>query len=350
MHTTGSIAKHLGARLIGPDSISIERLDTIDLADARSMTFVRSAAFAGALASSKAGCAIVSEGVEVRGFDAASRALLYVPDADHALIRALALFAPSPEKPVPGVHPLAAVSAKARVDPTASIGPMCVVADGAEVGANAVLTSNVSVRSGGRVGAGTLLHPGVVIGERCKVGAGCILHSGVVIGADGFGFRPSEDGRGLAKVPHIGIVDVGDHVEIGANSCIDRAKFGATIVGAGTKIDNLVQIGHNCVIGRACVLCGQVGLAGSVVLGDGVILAARVGIADNIRVGDRARIGAGSGVTDDVPAGETWLGVPAMPARSMMRAYTAIKRLPEIVERVRELERLADRAPAVPPA
>jgi UDP-3-O-[3-hydroxymyristoyl] glucosamine N-acyltransferase len=350
MHTTGSIATHLGARLIGPGTIAIERLDTIELADDKAMTFVRSAPYVAGLAKSRAAAAIVTEGVDATSFANGSRAVLYVPDADLALIRTLTLLAPAPERATPGIHPSAVVSAKAKVDHGASIGPLCVIADDAEIGPGAMLTSSVNVRTGARVGANTLLHPGVVIAERCKVGAGCIIHPGVVVGADGFGFRPSEDGRGLAKVPHIGIVDVGDNVEIGANTCIDRAKFGATIVGSGTKIDNLVQIGHNCVIGRSCILCGHVGLAGSVTLGDGVILAARVGIMDNISIGAGARIGGDSGVADDVPAGETWLGAPAMPARSMMRVYGALKRLPEVIERVRELERLTERAPAVPPA
>ncbi len=344
MHTTGSIAKLLGARLVGPGSLPIDKLETLELADERSLTFVRNAGFAAGLLRSHACGALVSEGIEPKGFDTTRRALLYVPDADLALIKVLQLLAPAHEKPAPGVHASAVVSLGATVHPSASIGPLCVVADGAHVDAGAVLVSSVNVRAGARVGAHATLHPGVVLGERCRVGAHCIVHSGVVLGADGFGYRPSEDGKGLTKVPHIGIVDVHEHVEIGANSCIDRAKFGATVVGAGTKIDNLVQIGHNCVIGRACVLCGQVGLAGSVTLGDGVILAARVGIADNISVGAGARIGADSGVAKDVPAGETWIGAPAMPKRSMMRSWTAIQRLPDLIERLRELERLSERA------
>jgi UDP-3-O-[3-hydroxymyristoyl] glucosamine N-acyltransferase len=196
--------------------------------------------------------------------------------------------------------------------------------------------ASVTIGAAAAVGRGTVLHPGVVMGERCRVGAGCILHGGVIIGADGFGYRPSE--RGPVKVPHIGNVEIGNAVEIGANSCIDRAKFGSTTIGDGTKIDNLVQIAHNCRIGRGCLICGVTGMAGSVTLGDGVIVGGHVGIADNLTIGDRAVIAAKSGVICNVPAGETWWGFPAAPARSAARCYAIHRDLPNLIKRVRELE------------
>jgi len=161
----------------------------------------------------------------------------------------------------------------------------------------------------------------------------------VVIGADGFGYRPSVDGRSLVKIPHIGNVVIGDGVEIGANSTIDRGKFGSTRIGDGTKIDNLVMIGHNCEIGRSCILCAFVGLSGSVVLGDGVTLAGAAGVADNCQIGDGATLGGGAGVIGNVPPGVTWTGMPARDARKYMRNIAALDRLPEILKKLKPLLR-----------
>jgi UDP-3-O-[3-hydroxymyristoyl] glucosamine N-acyltransferase len=162
----------------------------------------------------------------------------------------------------------------------------------------------------------------------------------VVIGADGFGYRPAPDGRGLAHIPHVGTVEIGDFVDVGANSCIDRAKFGATTIGSGTKIDNLVQIAHNCRIGRSCILCGQVGLAGSVVLGDGVVLGGAASVADHLTLGAGVRIAARSGVMNDIPAGETWVGLPAAPAGESMRNYAAFRRLGEMAQKLKRYEKM----------
>jgi UDP-3-O-[3-hydroxymyristoyl] glucosamine N-acyltransferase len=177
------------------------------------------------------------------------------------------------------------------------------------------------------VGERTVLHPNVVIYERSVVGNDCILHAGVIIGADGFGYHPRPDGRGVIKIPHIGNVVIHENVEIGANSCVDKGKFGSTVIGAGTKIDNLVQIGHNCQLGRSCILCGECGLSGSVKLGDGVVLGGRVGVADNVSIGSGARVGAYSGVSNDIPPGAVYLGVPAGPANEWKRIYGFLRRL-----------------------
>lgn len=337
-HTTGSLAELLGAELIGPPGLAVERLETLDRGAPGTLTFIRSAAFAPGWAGSRATAALVSRGVEVPGHDAASRALLVVPDADLALVKALELFAPRPQRPAPGVHPSAVVDPTATIGPGAAIGPCCTVGPGAKVGDGAVLLNNVSVGAGASIGRGTVLHPAAVIGERCTIGQGCILYGGVVIGADGFGYRPAPDGRGVVKIPHIGTVEIGDLVEIGANSCIDRAKFGATVIGGMTKIDNLVQIGHNCVIGRACLICGMAGIAGSVTIGDGTIIGGHVGIGDNLTIGKGVRIGAKSAVMNDIPDGETWLGVPAEPSRDAVRRVVAIRQIPDVVQRLKKIE------------
>jgi len=180
----------------------------------------------------------------------------------------------------------------------------------------------------------------VAIGQRCHIGRDCLLHAGVVIGADGFGFAADDSGRGIAKVPHIGNVTIGDHVEIGANTCIDRAKFGSTSIGDGTKIDNLVQIAHNCRIGKCCLICGQSGLSGSVTLGDGVILAGNVGVADNLTLGAGARVGGRSSVNNDIPPGETWLGTPAQPIREAGMNMAVYRDLARHIRELRKLMRM----------
>jgi UDP-3-O-[3-hydroxymyristoyl] glucosamine N-acyltransferase len=319
--TSGALAARLDAPIQGPPDLAIGAIETMERASATHLTFIRSSKYAGGWAASKARVALVAEGVEVAGHDPQQRALIRVKDADQALNIALAVLAPPAAARPAGVHSSAVIDPAATIAPTAHIGPLCVVEAGALVEDHAVLVARVFVGMNARIGAGTVVHPGVSVYERCRVGRQCILHAGVVIGADGFGYIPDPKGRGLAKVPHIGDVVVGDAVEIGANSCVDRAKFGSTTIGAGTKIDNLVQVGHNCAIGRSVVMCGQVGVGGSTTIGDGAMLGGQVGVADHITVGAMARIGAGSGVLDSVPAGASYLGYPAIPSRDQLRHW-----------------------------
>ncbi len=351
-HTTGSLAAALGAELLGRADLPITGVEALDLAGPASLTFIRSASFAAGWSRSRAGAALVSRGVAVPGHDPASRALLVVPDADLALVRMLELFAPPARRPAPGVHPSAAVDPSAALGAGVSIGAHCTVGPGARVGDGSVLHAGVYLGPGAGVGRMTTVHPRCTILDRCEVGDGCILWPGVVIGADGFGYRPAPDGRGLVKIPHIGTVRIGRAVEIGANSCIDRAKFGATIIGDGTKIDNLVQIGHNCVIGRACIICGQAAIAGSVTLGDGVILGGAVAIADGVTIGAGARVVGNSGVPNSIPAGETWMGYPTRPSKETARIWGALPKLPDLLRRVRLLEHSAGlgRYAATPPS
>lgn len=323
-HTTGSLAQLTGAELHGPDSLPIHGLDAIDRAGPGMLTFIRDQRYASRWARSEATAALVSRGVSVPGHDPSRRALLIVPDADLALVRVIEALARPAAAPHPGLHPTAVVDPTAQIDPAASIGPGCVVGPRTRVEAGTALLARVVLGADVHLGRDCTLHPGVVVLDRCTLGRRCILWPGVVIGADGFGYRPGPTGP--VKIPHLGTVIIGDDVEIGANSCVDRAKFGATTIGAGTKIDNLVQIGHNCRIGRGCVLCGMVGLAGSVELGDGVVLAGQVGVADNLSIGAGARVGARSGVTRDIPPGQTWLGSPARPARETARIFAALSR------------------------
>ncbi len=184
---------------------------------------------------------------------------------------------------------------------------------------------------GVEVGAGSVLHANVVVRERCRIGRGVIIHQNTSIGADGFGYRPDPKGGGLLKVPHIGNVVIEDQVEIGANSCVDRGKFGSTVIGAGTKIDNLCQIGHNVRIGRSCVVAAQTGLSGSVVVGDGVLIGGRGGASDHVSIGAGARLGGNSVAFKDVPPGATWVGFPADDANAVKRQWASLRKLPGLV-------------------
>jgi UDP-3-O-[3-hydroxymyristoyl] glucosamine N-acyltransferase len=330
--TTGELAALLRAELVGPADLPIARLDALERADASTLSFIRDARHIDRWTTSSAAAAIVSRGVEAK--PGAGRALLFVQDADHALIQVLDALTPATHRPegrsaTANVDPSSAVDRTASIGPGACVGPRCVIGPGVVVHANVTIGAEV------RIGAGTEVRAGVVIEDRCVIGARVRLHPNCVIGSDGFGYRPAEDGRGLVKIPHAGNVEIGDDVEIGAGTTIDRGKFGATVVGAGTKIDNLVQIGHNCRIGRSCIICGCCALAGSVVVGDGAVLAGGVGVADNMKIGAKSRVGARSGVMDNIPDGETWVGYPAAPWKQTMRIVAAMKQLPEAIADLR---------------
>lgn len=336
--TTQALAEMLGGEVVGRQDLAVGDLAGIDDATPGSLTFIRSAPFAGKWAASEASAALVTRGIDVPGHDASERALIYVDDADRALVTLLgklaALAAPPP--PPRGVHESAVVDPSAEVDPTASIGPLCVVGAGASIGAETVLHSSVTVGREASIGSGCRLHPGVVIYHRCVIGDSCLLHANVSIGADGFGFIPHPGGQGVIKVPHLGNVVVGNGVEVGAGSCIDRGKFGATTIGDGVKIDNLVQIGHNVQVGPHAVLCGQTGIGGSCTIGAGAMLGGQAGVGDNRKIGAMARIGAQSGITKDIPEGLAVFGTPARPIFDSLRNTAASERLLKAVRKLKD--------------
>lgn len=343
------LASLLGAEIRGDASMPLSGIAGLESAGPASLSFIRDARHAKGWLTTEAGAVLVSRPI-VESHpelfpDRPGHALLIVDDADLALIAILHQVTPQPIRPEPGVHPTAVIDPGAHIDPAACIGPRVIIGPKSMIEAGVVLHPGVVIGAGVRVGMDSELHPGVVVLDRCMIGARCLLQPGVVIGADGFGFRPSSAGKPPIKIPHAGAVQLGDDVEVGANSTIDRGKFGDTIVGDGTKIDNLVQIGHNCVIGRNCLICGMVGLAGSVTLGDGVTLAGGVGVADGRCIGDGATIGGKAGVMNDVPPGETWLGAPAAPSKQAMRQFAAIEALPELIRPLRKLLGLAGGKP-----
>jgi UDP-3-O-[3-hydroxymyristoyl] glucosamine N-acyltransferase len=336
--TSGSLAALLGGELVGSADIAVHGVAGIDHASSGDVTFIRSAKYAALWAKSHASVAVLVRGVDVPP-TGEGRAIVIVTNADDAQLKILSALAPAKAAPARGVDPTAKVDPTASIDPAASIGPMCTVGPGAKIGARSVLVHGVYVGAEASVGTDTVFGPSVSLLDRCVIGNHCNVAASVVIGADGFGYtmqpHPSGRGRYLVHIPHLGNVVIGDHVDIGSGTCIDRAKFGSTSIGSGTKIDNLVQIGHNCRIGQSCIICGQVGLSGSVTLGNGVMLAGKVGVADNITIGNMARVGANGGVMNDIPAGETWLGAPAMPAKEAARNLALFRRLSSVLKKLK---------------
>lgn len=336
------VAEWVGGTVVGDGDVRISSLESIEYAGPNQLTFVGSSRHARLwteMPMSEAGrgrlaaAALVSDGLLPRDVDSAGRSLLFVADADQAMIDLLERFAPPPHVPPPGIHPSAVVSPSAMLGRDVRIGAHVSIDDGCSLGDDVVLHAGVRLYPQVRIGDGSTLHANCVVRERCTLGRRVVLHPGVMIGADGFGYRPAPGGAGLRKVPQIGTVEIHDDVEIGSGSCVDRAKFGATVVGAGTKIDNLVQIAHNCRIGRSCVIAGCVGLAGSVTIGDGAQIGGGASIADHRTIGRRARIGAMSGVIADVADGATMLGIPAQDSMVALRQSAALRKLPEFMRR-----------------
>lgn len=314
--------------IIGPASLAEASPEQIAvLTDARYLHEARD---------TTAGCILTSQKLadELRASDREGQCMLVVDAVEAAWHRVLGLFAPPVAVAAAGVHPRAIVAATARISPTASIGPGCIVGD-ARIGDGCVLQANVTIEDGVEIGEQTELAAGVVVHSHCVIGRRCRVLANAVIGSAGFGFH-FDQGRHV-RYPHIGRVVLGDDVEVGAGTCIDRAKFGETSVGDGTKIDNLCQIGHNCRIGRNVIIVAQVGLAGSVVVEDFVMLGGSAGVKDHVTIGAGARIGAFGAVMEDVAAGQTVVGVPSTDARSFFREVAALRKLPELLREFRSL-------------
>lgn len=330
-YTTAEIAAQLGGEVRGDPTVVLAGFAPADTAQVGDLTFAESEEYF-ARADQSAASAILVDG----DFRSAHKVLIRVANARVAFARVLPLFFPEPVR-VPGIHAKAVVSASARVDATAHVGPGCVVGDGAVVGAGSVLEALVVVGAETQIGKDVLLFPHVTLYPRTRIGDRVRIHAGAVIGSDGYGYVFDEGVH--RKVPQVGWVVIEDDVEIGANVTIDRGALGPTVIGQGTKIDNLVQIAHNVVVGRHCLLVAQVGIAGSTTLGDYVTLAGQAGLTGHLRIGNRVVVAAQSGVMHDIPDGEKWLGAPARPDRQMKRQFIAIEKLPELLRRVSELER-----------
>jgi UDP-3-O-[3-hydroxymyristoyl] glucosamine N-acyltransferase len=331
--TLEELARLCGAELEGDGTRVVEGPASLREAGPRHVSFFAQPRYRAELEATRAAGVLVPAGTRL---ERAGPALLVCKDPSAAFTRVVGAFVVPEPAPEPGVHSSAVVDPRARIHADASIGPLCRVAADCELAAGVRLVSGVHLGRGVRVGERSVLHPGVVIYSDCAIGARCTIHAGTVIGADGFGFEPSREG--WQKIPQVGNAVVEDDVEIGANVTIDRGRFGATRIGRGAKIDNLVQIGHNVVVGEGVLLIAQTGIAGSTRIESRAILAGQVGVQGHITIGAGARIGGQAGVFGDVPPGEEWTGYPARPHRESLRSLAEVQRLPKLVARVRELE------------
>lgn len=324
-YTIQEINDILKGELIGNTMQRIEGPEQLQNAKNNHITFIGSTKYLKYWSDSKACAAVINNNLDLEPGD--NRALIKVPNADLAMANILELFnLPAPEFET-DIHPTAVIHETASIGDGCKIGANCYVGKEVVLGEGVILYPNVCVFDETTIGDYTIAWSGTVIRERSIIGSHCIFHTNVSIGADGFGYRPSDDGRGLIKIPQIGNVIIGHYVEIGANSCVDRAKFSSTIIGDGCKIDNLVQVAHNSVMGRSCIMAGHSGLAGSVTLGDGVIIGGSASIKDHTTIHSGATVGAGSGVMNDVAAGQTVLGYPAQDAKKMLKQWVAMRRL-----------------------
>jgi UDP-3-O-[3-hydroxymyristoyl] glucosamine N-acyltransferase len=318
----------LNGELIGNTTELINAPEQIDKAEKNHITLIDNMKYGRLWPSSKASAAIVNEKLNMNPGN--NRAFIKVENVDLAMAKILDLFDAGLPDFETDIHPSAVIHKSAVLGESCKVGANCYIGKNVHLAKAVVLYPNVTIMDDTTIGDETLVWSGTVIRERSEIGARCIFHSNVSIGADGFGYRPRKDGKGLVKIPQIGNVIIGNDVEIGANSCVDRGKFSATIVGDGCKIDNQVQIAHNCVMGRSCIMAGHSGLAGSVTLGDGVIIGGSASIKDHTTIHSGAVVGAGSGVMKDIPAGKTVLGYPACDSRDMLKQWVALRKLAKL--------------------
>lgn len=334
-HTTGSIAEHVGGELAGPGDTVIHGISDFDHARPGQLTLIGNQRYADRWHDCPASAALIMRGLERPSVD--SKALIWIDNSDLAFSKALALFAPPPVHAAPGIHPTAIIHETARLGKDVRVGPHCMIGPHVTLGDGCTLHNRVTILDHTTLGNQCTLWSGVVIRDRCTLGDRCIIHPNAVVGADGFGYRPemTPNGPRLVKTPQIGTVVIGHDVEIGAGSCIDRAKCNATVIGDGCKIDNLVQIGHNCRLGKMVVISGCTGVGGSTVIGDGTMIGGHAAIADHIVIGTGVRLGGGSQVASNVPDGVTYAGSPARPFREALREVQALTRLPDLLKELR---------------
>lgn len=336
-YTPAEIAAIVGAqRTTGATTRQIRDIAALTTARPGDLSFLGNTKYRSQVADSAASVLLLP--LDYRGKPQPDQVFLFVENPSVALAQVCARIEQALwPKPQPGVHPSAVVVPTAKVDATAHIGPLCVVEAGAQIGAGSVLQASVFVGRDARIGEGCWLMPGVVLGASCSLANRVRLQPGVVIGSDGFGYEFIK-GR-HEKIPQIGVVEIGDDVEIGANSTLDRARFSRTVVGQGTKIDNLVQVAHNVIIGQHCILCAQVGVSGSTTLEDFVILGGQSGLGGHITLGKGSKVGGGAGLTTNIPAGAYVNGTPAIPYMLERRIAVLQQRLPDLFKRVEALEK-----------
>jgi UDP-3-O-[3-hydroxymyristoyl] glucosamine N-acyltransferase len=340
--TVKQLATRLGAELTGNvDKIDrqITAVSPVKAAGENEVTFVSDDKHKASLSQSHAGAVIVSARIE--GID---KPQLIVKNVNAALIEALRIFAPELKAATEGIDPTAKIADNAKIATGVSIGANVVIDDGVEIGQNSIIGSGCKIGENSKLGEHSRLDSNVVIYYNCRLGNNVIVQANSTIGSTGFGYSFIDGAHRL--IPHNGGVIIEDFVEIGANCCVDRAKFGNTVIGAGTKIDNLVQIAHNVVIGKCCLIVGQAGVAGSCKLGDGVVLGGQVGLADNIEIGDGTMIAARSGVMSSVPAGQQLAWTPAIKKEDAMRTVGLILRLPKMAQQLKQMSKRIEKLEA----
>ena len=333
--TAEMIAGFLGGQVAGDKEAKVHTVSSIEEGEPGALTYLTNPKYEKHLYKTRAASVLVNK--DFTPSEPVTATLIKVEDTGAAVLKLLQMYqAAKPRKQ--GISERASISERATLGEDCYVGDFAVIEAGARIGADCQIYPQVYIGDGVTVGDGTILYPGVKIYEGCVIGSRCILHAGAVIGADGFGFIPNAAG-GFDKIPQLGNVVVEDDVEIGANTCIDRAKTDSTIIRRGVKLDNLIQIGHNVQIGENTVSSAQTGIAGTSKVGHNCFLAGQVGIADHVTIGDRVCIGSKSGLDKDVPDGEVRFGYPALPGMQYHRASAIFKNLPDLARRVSQAEK-----------
>jgi UDP-3-O-[3-hydroxymyristoyl] glucosamine N-acyltransferase len=329
--TVTELAGFLGGVVQGDGQAVISGLGTLEAAGPAELTFLANPRYASKVAETCAGAVLMAPGGERYG-----RTAIEVANPYLAFAKLLTLFYTTPHEPA-GVLPSAIVSDSATIGEGASIYPGAIIGRNVSVGARTIVFPGAVLYDNVTVGEDCTIHANAVIRERCRIGSRCIIQPGAVIGSDGFGYAP--DGNSYYRIPQIGIVLLEDDVEIGANTCIDRAAIDVTRISRGTKLDNLVQVAHNCQIGEDCMIVSQVGISGSTKIGNHVTLAGQVGVAGHLTIGDNVLVGAQSGVPSSLPANAAYSGSPTMPHKEWLKSAMVVPRLPEIKRAVSSLEK-----------
>ena len=333
--TAEMIAALLSGEIVGDKNATVSTVSSIDGGKAGSLAYLTNPKYEQYIYTTEASIVLVDKTFEPKA--EVKTTLIKVENVGECVLNLLEMYnAARPRKQ--GISKLASVSEKATIGEGCYIGDFVVVEAGAKIGDNVQLYPQCYIGDNVTIGEGTKLYAGVKIYEGCSIGKNCILHAGAVIGADGFGFAPKADGT-FAKIPQLGNVILEDNVEIGANTCVDRAKTDSTIIHSGVKLDNLIQIGHNVEVGANTVMSAQVGIAGTTKVGSNCFIAGQVGIADHVVVGDRVKIGSKSGIDKSVGDDEIRFGYPALPGMQYHRSFAVFRQLPDMAQKLREIEK-----------
>ena len=331
------IAEYIQGVIVGDENATVHTFSKIEEGIPGALTFLANPKYTHYIYETKASIVLVNKDFIPEGEITAT--LIKVDNAYESLAKLMTLYEMSKPKKT-GIDPLASVAANARIGENVYIGPFACIEEGAVIGDNAYIHPHVTVGCNAKVGNGTILYPHVTVYHDCRIGNQCIIHAGAVIGADGFGFAPSAEG--YEKIPQIGITIIEDQVEIGANTCVDRATMGATIVHKGTKLDNLIQIAHNVEVGSHTVMASQVGIAGSAKIGEWCMFGGQVGVAGHIQIGDHVNVGAHSGIPGNTKSGSSLMGYPAIEPKQFARSSAVFKKLPEMYSELGRLQKELD--------